>query len=282
MRELCRLAPEPFIRRSLSRRKFKVKRQTNVIPSILENINVDKTIDFITRDGFSLGINLPQEVVWEIQEFAMHTPCYGNRKTNLGFYYPDKEQAQAKHGKALIVGSYYNTALLCPAIKKLESDPILLDIASKYLGAEPIHQGNQLWWSFAVESSIYARRRAAQVFHRDLDNGRFLRFIFYITDVDLCSSPHVCVRESHIQRKLSYHLSRKVRSHQEIAEYYGYENIIPICGKAGFGFVEDTFCFHNETPTSSKDRLLLEIKFAANDYGIQNDLIEASQLECIL
>jgi hypothetical protein len=55
-----------------------------------------------------------------------------------------------------------------------------------------------------------------------------------------------------------------------------------MCGKAGFGFVEDTLCFHNETPTSSKDRLLLEIKFAAKDYGIQNDLTEASKLECIL
>jgi hypothetical protein len=267
---------------SSSRSYREIKNPAHSRYSVFENLKVDKTIDFLKKDGFSLGINLHQDVVREILGFAMGTPCYGNRKTNLGFYYSEKEQAQTQHGNPFTIGSYYNTALLCSAIKKPESAPILLEIAAKYLEAEPVHQGNQLWWSFAVESTVYERRRAAQVFQDDLDKCRLLKFCFYITDVDLCSSPHVCVRGSHVKKKLSHRLVRRGRSHQEITEYYGYENIVPICGKAGFGFVKDTACFHKGTAPSSKDRLTLEIQFALKDYEMPNDLREASQLECLL
>jgi hypothetical protein len=284
MREVCKLKAGRFIFRSYSRssRSFsEISKPITANSSVFENINVDERICYLKKDGFALGFNLPQAIVQEIYEFALDNPCYGNRKPNLGFYYADKLKVQANYKKSIAVGSYYNTASLCPAIKKLESDPILLEIAAKYLEATPVHQGNQLWWSFPVDSTIYERRRAAQVFYTDSDEARILKFFFYLTDVDLCSSPRVCVRGSHLKKKLSHLFLRKGRSHQEIAEYYGYENIVPLCGKAGFGFVEDSNCFYKATPPGSKERLVLQIEFADKDYKRQNDLIDASQLECI-
>ncbi len=246
--------------------------------SVCKNTDIDEIIFYIKKDGFSLGINLPEELVRQICEFAMNAPCYGNGEENLGFYYRDKEQAQLKYGDSFSTGRYYNTALQCLAIKKLETDPTLLEIAAKYLGAEPVHQGNQLGWHFPIESTIYQRRREAQRFHYHLDGYRSLRFLFYITDVDLCSSPHVCVRGSHIKKKLSHQFLSKGCSHPEIREYYGYENIVPICGKAGLGFGEDPRSFHKESSPGSKERLTLQIQFATKDYGIQNDVRQASQL----
>lgn len=250
--------------------------------STVNAVNLDEVLNSLKKNGFALGIKLPQPILKEIQYFARFTPCYGNGNTNLGFYHADKEKAQVLHGNPFAFASYYNTALLCPAIKKLERDPLLLEIAAKYLQAEPIHQGNQLWWNFPVESSVYERRRAAQMFYSGLNNYRVLKFVFYITDVDLCSSPHVCVRGSHIKKKLSHLFLGRGYSYQQITNYYGYENIVPICGKAGFGFVEDSGCLHKETPPSSKERLTLQIEFAAKDYGMPNDLREVSQLKCIL
>lgn len=281
-RDVGQVKPESFIVDSSSPSYSGIKKINDERFSIFENTNVDETINFLKKDGFSLGINLPQDVVQEIWQFAIHMPCYGNGQTNLGFYYADKEQAQAKYGNPLVSGSYYNTALLCPAIKKLERDSLLIEIARQYLEAEPVHQGNQLGWSFPVESTIYERRQAVQMFHCDSSNRRSLKFFFYITDVDLCSSPHVCVRRSHAKKKLSHLLLQRGLSFQEITKYYDYKNIVPICGKAGFGFVEDTGCFHKETPPGSKERLLLQIEFAVKDYGSQNDVREASQLECFL
>lgn len=239
--------------------------------SVLENLNLTETIAALKQDGFSLGINLHQEVIQEIWDVAMRTPCYANSDSQLSFYYPEKKQAQAKYGTPFIIGRYDNIALACPAIKKLETDPILLEIARQYLQAEPVYQGNQLWWNFPVESSLYERRLEVQMFYcdrlcrcasRNRKNSHFLRFSFYITDVDLCSSPHVCVRGSHINKKCSQiHLSKGC-SYQEITKYYDYKNIVPICGKAGSGFVEDTRCFHKATPPGSKQRLTLQITFS--------------------
>jgi hypothetical protein len=281
MPEICKSRTGKFISRSFSRSNYEVDQPSIKSHSMLENVNIDETLISLKKDGFYLGINLSQDVVQEIRNFAIHTPCYGNRKTNLGFYYPDKKQAQAKQGSNFDVGSYDNTALNCPGIKKLETDSILLEIATKYLKAEPVHQGNHLWWSFAVESSLFDRRRADQVFHSDLQNSRCLRFSFYLTDVDLCCSPHVCVRGSHIKKKLSHLFLRRGLSEQKIRDYYGYENIVPICGKAGLGFVEDTLCCHKANPPGSNDRLILQIEFAARDYKRPNDLRDASQLEFI-
>lgn len=281
MPEVCKSQTENFILRSLLQSNYEVEESFIKSHSLLNNVNIDEAVSTLKKDGVCLGINLHQNVVQEIRDFAMRTPCYGDKNTNLGFYYAEKQQAQSKSGSIFTTGNYYNTNLKCPVIKNLETNSILLEIAANYLKSEPIHQGSQLWWSFAVESTLFERRRAAQMFHSDLANSRCLRFYFYLTDVDLCCSPHVCVRGSHIKKKLSHRFLQRGLSDQKIREYYGYENILPICGKAGFGFVEDTLCFHKLNPPGSQDRLILQIEFAARDYGRQNDLKESSQLKRI-
>lgn len=42
--------------------------------------------------------------------------------------------------------------------------------------------------------------------------------------------------------------------------------MISICGTAGFGFIEDPFCFHKGTIPVCRDRLILEVKFASKNY----------------
>jgi hypothetical protein len=115
---------------------------------------------------------------------------------------------------------------------------------------------------FPVESTVYERRRSAQLFHRESDDSRSIQFFFYITNVDLCSSPHICVRGSHQTKSLS-RLDRPNKfSYQEVVKYYGYQILIPICGKVGSGFVEEPRCFHKKSPPGSEERLSLQIKFS--------------------
>jgi Phytanoyl-CoA dioxygenase (PhyH) len=180
------------------------------------------------------------------------------------------------------VGSYFNTALLCPAIQKLQTDPKLLAIAEKYLEHEPVHQGNQLWWNFACETTYKQRSQTGQIFHYDLDDYRFLKFFFYLTDVDATSGPHVCVRGSHKQKKLSHTWLRKRETDADIIGYYGLESLVTICGKAGLGFVEDPLCFHKGITPTHKDRLILQIEFATTDYRMQHDIRDVSMMmKCV-
>lgn len=230
--------------------------------SLLNAINAFDVVKYLNKDGFYLGINLSKEIAQEIFEFAKVTLCYGNNNPNLGFYYSEKKQAQVKYGASFKTGYYDNVALLCSAIKYIESDPLLLEIATQYLESEAIHQENQLWWNFPVESTVYERRRSAQMFERESNGSRSLQFFFYITNVDLCSSPHICVRGSHQSQFLSRLDQPTTFSYQEVIKYYGYQSIIPICGKIGSGFVEDPRCFHKKSPPGSEERLTLQIKFS--------------------
>lgn len=229
---------------------------------IFKNIDLQQTIELINKDGFYLGINLDQSLVREIWKLVVRTPCYGNGDKKMDFYYVDKEAATAKYNQSFIKGIYDKTAINCPVIKQIESDPVLLEIAAQYLEDKPLYQETKLFWRFPREVNIYERRPANQKFHYHLNNSRRLRFLFYLTDVDLCSSPHVCVRGSHINKKFSHQFFRRGGSQQELKQYYGYKNIVPICGKAGFGFAEDPLCFHQAHPPASKDRLTLQIDFA--------------------
>lgn len=254
----------------------------NLHNSCLLDVNVEEVVKNLQKDGLHLGINLPPRIVEEIVQFAKSTPCYGNRKSELGFYYDQKEAAQTKSGYQFTIADYFNTEIHCSAIQKLQNDPKLLAIAAKYLKTQPAHQGNRMWWSFPANSSYTEQLKAAQCFHYDLDDYKFLKFFFYLTDVDQQSGPHVCVRGSHKQKKLSHIWLRKRETDKDIIDYYGQESLIKIYGKAGFGFAEDPLCFHKGTPPTRQDRLILQIEFATTDYQMQHDIRPASQLKLLI
>ena len=172
---------------------------------------------------------------------------------------------------------------MCPTIKELASDPILLEIASKYLGTEAIFTGTRLWWIFPVDEASYNPIRIASYFHYDVDDYNSLRFFFYLTDVDIDSGSHLYVRGSHRRKRFANLLSPfKQCSDEEIANYYGKENIVNICGEAGFGFAEDTFCYHKASRPKAKSRLILQLQYAMNDYGVHSDVINDFKLRNIL
>ncbi len=282
MRKISRFGFGRTLMRYLSHSSSKLYQSSSTTSySVFSKIDVDEAVTQIKTEGFYLGLQLPEETVKEILEFATNTACYGNRKSQLGFYYHEKKQAEIQSQKKIKVGCYFNTAQLCPAISKLQNDSQLLAIATRYLEREPIHQGNQLWWSFAGVSSDWERRQNAQMFHYDLDDYRFLKFFFYLTDVDEKSGPHICIRGSHKNKKLSHVLLRKRETDKDIIDWYGEESVVAICGQAGFGFIEDPLCFHKGLTPSHKDRLLLQIEFATTDYGMQNDNRDSSALQVL-
>nr|WP_228056024.1 phytanoyl-CoA dioxygenase family protein [Microcoleus sp. LEGE 07076] len=156
-------------------------------------------------------------------------------------------------------------------LKKLEKDPGILAIATKFLGAEAVHMGSEISWSFPVAAGSHVQQReVAQVFHYDLDDYRFIKFFFYLTDVDISSGPHAYIRGTHKNKKLLHQVigTRCADIDDEkIKECYGAENVVNVCGKAGFGFVENPLCFHKGSRPTEKPRLMLQIEYAINDYG---------------
>lgn len=265
---LCRLQIVRSVVKSFSQMPSVEKYRKKT--SLFETLDVNNAVSSVRRDGLYFGINLPINTVQEILKFAESGSCCANRDSKRRFKIADKNNFQAVYGQKIIVGEYLNASNLCPALKQLENDPKLLEIAATYLNSEPICSGSRLWWNFVVDASLQERLSFAQeLFHYDPVDYGAIKFFFYLTDVDSASGPHVCVRGSHKKKKLSHQLTLFVgRSDQDIIDYYKSENVLTLCEKAGFGFAEDPFCFHKGTPPKHKDRLMLEIEYRLNDYRL--------------
>jgi hypothetical protein len=246
--------------------------------SVFPETASESIVQSLVKDGIYLGLNLPPDLLEDIITYAKQYPCYGDRKPEYGFHCTRKREAQQWYNRKFVTAYYFNTVENCPAIEQLTHDPLLLSIAADYLGTDPVLISSQLWWSFATEASLQARRKASQLFHYDLDDYRFIKFFFYLTNVDGLTGAHACIQGTHRQKKFAHEWGRKRFKDSEIVETYGIDKLVTVCGNAGFGFVEDTLCFHKGMPPIRHDRLMLQIEFATRDYQMQSDAIDPRSL----
>lgn len=238
--------------------------------------NIDRTgfVQNLRKEGISFGLTLPKEVVDEICAWADQQPCYADRDPELGFRLGERSAAEQRLGKSILLAQYFNTTAECPAISRLAADPVLRWIAASYLGSLPTFVGANLWWTFPVLASEADREEHAHVYHRDVDDFRFFKFFFYLTDVPAGEGAHFCVVASHNhppQLRAGDRWNIRRYSDEEISSTYPSNLIQEICGSAGIGFAENTLCIHKGSTPKSKARLLLQLQFALFDYGAMHD-----------
>jgi hypothetical protein len=239
--------------------------------SIFQDLEPEVAVESIEQDGYYPGLQLPETILKELLEYADTANISIDGKSGLEFKYGDRHQAAKKYQCEILTGNYLAVNSECSAMQKLVNDPKVKEIAARYLGKEPILVRSQMNWTFIGSKEAYAQKGVigspTVLFHYDLDDYRTLKFFFYLTDVDSFSGSHRCVAGSHKKRKLSHSLLRS-QSDEAIADYYGAENIVDICGQAGFGFAEDPFCFHRGSPPVTAHRLMIHLEFALNNYGV--------------
>ncbi|NJK55677.1 MAG: hypothetical protein HC939_06615 [Pleurocapsa sp. SU_5_0] len=241
------------------------------VSSIFKDTDSEKAVKLIKQDGYYLGLQLSQPILKEVLEYAYTANISIDGKRGFEFKYSNKNQAAKQYNCQIITANYLAINSECLAMQKLSNDPKLREIATKYLGKEPVLVRSQMGWTFIGSKQAYAQKGETGIptlrFHYDLDDYRALKFFFYLTDVDSLSGSHRCVAGSHKKRKLLHYLVRS-QSDQKIADYYGLESVVNICGRAGFGFAEDPFCFHRGSPPTTAPRLMIQLEFALNDYGM--------------
>jgi len=252
--------------------------------SIFKDIDCDKLVAELSRDGVAFGLRLPDDVVLRLRQFADQADCYADRDATKGFSLQQRNAAEKVLGKPVLVAQYLNTLNACPDISMLVNDPVLKKIACLYLKGVPKFVGVNMWWTFPVDASREEKDRHAHFFHRDVDDFRFFKFFFYLTDVVDGDGAHVCVLKSQGRPPVRSFLDRwnlRRYTDKEVAAAYADEQIQVIQGKAGIGFVEDTWCLHKGSTPTSTPRLLLQLQFALNDYGVMHDVRDATQLKNI-
>ncbi|MEM7593610.1 MAG: phytanoyl-CoA dioxygenase family protein, partial [Cyanobacteria bacterium P01_A01_bin.83] len=175
------------------------------------------------------------------------------------------------------VARYFNISHDCPQIIQLVNDPKLREIATKYIGKQAKYTGSSLFWTFPVEgeSSDWEQQKF-RYYHYDIDDVSGMRFCFYLTDVTLDNGPHVCIKGSHVKKSLSHVLNylSRIQPETELAKVYDPEQFLTITGKSGYGFIEDTFCFHKGAPPQNQPRLFLQLHFAIHNYNQEQSYLD--------
>jgi len=236
--------------------------------------NIDEFVRRLRDEGISLGLSLRPEDVQAIHTFTLDHPCFADRHPSRGFYNVEHELACRSLDKQILVAQYFNTGTESDTINSLINDPLLRLIACRYLGSEPRFVGANLWWTYPVNASEADRAEHAHLFHRDVDDFRFVKFFFYLTDVLPGDGSHVCVKGSHRKPPVSKLFDRwliRRYSDEEISRLYPPPDILEITGAAGTGFAENTLCVHKGLTPNQSPRLLLQLQFALFDYGAMHD-----------
>lgn len=243
----------------------------NGTTSLFPDIDTAGAVAALRRDGIYVGMRLPQATVDEIRQYADTAMCYANFDPTLGFRIARLAEAQEKIGRPIVAAEYFNASEDCPAIKQLATDPLLLEVASRYFGRRASCMGSLLHWTMVNSAGHDLKADYAQMFHFDLDDYAVLKYFFYLTPVDELSGPHVCVRGSHrIKRMRAAHYSPRARLvDEQVERFYGRDNIARVLGPAGTGFALDPFCIHKGSVPLQQPRLALLVQFVLRTYGFE-------------
>jgi len=210
---------------------------------LFPNFDVDEVVSNVNAKGFSAGAKLSEEYVAKILDYCSNRNAI--RITN-----PHKD---------------------CEAIAELSHNTKILQVARKYLGAEPCLWLTELRWTIpkledeVILPSIYQEiiQYDDCAFHYDSLDCKSLAVFIYLTDVDIDSGPHVIIEGT--QNKSMKDIINVIISDSVARKKYG-SRIKPILGGKGTIFFEETSSYH-KVAASQKNRLLLTI-----DYVLQRSI----------
>lgn len=237
-----------------------------------ETDSVDSIVNDLRKDGVSRYIYLQKDIVDAVTEYSKNEYCYASGDISKGFMLKDKAEVE-KHNKfKVFVSKYFNIDYKYGAFKRLKHSKILDEIAKKYIGKTARHAATQLWWTFPVDVDEKTRSKFANFFHRDVDDWNFMKFFFYLDDVDEDSGPHEFIKGSHRPSLIqSFKEKFRINRHydEQVQEWYDIKKVKVMTGKKGEGFAEDTFGLHKGRTPKKNSRLVLCLVYAIKDYGTQ-------------
>jgi hypothetical protein len=244
----------------------------NGVKGVLGELNTEKInaiVNDIKNDGYYVfQEKLSESAIDELTKFALRT------EANLIPPAKDGTKRCLYDNKKIISPRYeFNEqeAFNDPLIQRITGDRSLFAVAQGYLNCMPIQDLTAMWWSavFSKEASS----EAAQLYHFDMDRFKFIKFFFYLTDVNLRNGPHCFIRGSH---KWLPDLVRKDGRipDEEVQKSFPAKDILEIEGKKGTILAVDTRGLHKGKVLESGERLLLQVEFTNSLFGAPYNQID--------
>lgn len=216
-------------------------------------------------------INLTKNQVDNIIKHFSNIPVYNAHVHAKS----DDVRRYLNHGaKNYNFGSYFLLdTMQCPYLLEIALNPNVLALVEQYLGCTPTIFSLNTWWSFPGFSPS-----AAQDFHRDADDFKFLTLFIYLTDIEGGESggQHQFITKTHDETQTLEILNNDTELTNSLflpkLKEMGYfqsklyeklfkNQIKEITGPAGSIFLADTYGLHKGVPPKTKDRLVCWIRY---------------------
>lgn len=133
--------------------------------------------------------------------------------------------------------------IAAPHLLDLANSAEILGRVEQFLGCRPTISYMAAWWSYPTPIGP----QQAELFHRDIDDWRFVKLFVYLCDVGPANGPHIYVKGS----ANSARLCRIGRFRDEDVEEAYPGQTQAITGAAGTAFLEDTFGLHRGAPVET-------------------------------
>jgi len=149
----------------------------------------------------------------------------------------------------------------CEGVTRIAHDPRAIEVARRFLGAEPILFTSKIYWTTPRPDANGRMGGAAEngQFHYDLADVKAVTLFVYLTDVDEESGPHVVIPGT--QRRVTpAQILRRTISEEFVQRHYP-GKAVTITGRRGTSWFEDITCYHKQA-IGTKVRLMLSIIYS--------------------
>jgi hypothetical protein len=155
-------------------------------------------------------------------------------------------------------------------IVNIGNHPHVLALISNYFGCKPTLSIMEVWWTKTGPQQEAQQPGEAlyqdDMYHRDVEDFKFAKLFVYLTDVGPKNGAHSYIKGSHNSDKL---VRRGPITDTEAHEAFAEDKRVLMTGKAGTGFVEDTWGLHRATPATEGERLLLSYTYSLTSFNPQ-------------
>ena len=247
--------------------KLPIHEWQNGVLGLKTDMDLKMAIDEMRKNGYHIFSNLlSDQQIEKIVDFSKNNKCEwcsSNKNDEV-----NKDLNSIQFSENFIHGPRcdynQNDLIKSNEIMDIVFDSSILNFAQEYLECMPKLDLLAMWWSFPFRQEL--KSEAAQMYHFDLDRLKFIKFFFYLTDVNDLNGPHCYVKGSHstwndcIDRDGRY-------TDNEIRSAFGDEKLIEIKGKKGTIIAVDTIGIHKGKDLIEGERLLFQIEFANSLFG---------------
>lgn len=150
-----------------------------------------------------------------------------------------------------------NDVLGCQSLVNLANSPLVLDTVGELLGSKPTIALMQAWWTLGEHHRDGAVHHD-DVYHRDVDDFRFVKLFVYLTDTHRNNGAHSYVRGSHLSDRFT---RRGPITDDEVHGAFSPQDILTIEGPAGTVFLENTWGIHRPLLATEGRRLIFSVLY---------------------